>query len=81
MSKKIFLIFKKGKQKDFLQKAINYFESGEILAKCVSIPSSSIYDYKNEVRSIPIYRAKKIAKFAKLDWDKIKKNIVNTSKI
>ena len=81
MAKKIFLMFKKGKQKDFLQKAILYAESGEMLARCVNIPSSSIYDYKNEVRYIPIYRARKIAKFAKLDWNKIKKDVIDTIEI
>jgi hypothetical protein len=81
MAKKIFLIFKKGKQKEFLQKAIKFIRSGELLAKQVNIPSSSIYDYKNEIRKIPLYRAKNIAKFAKLDWCKIKEDIIYTIEI
>ncbi len=75
MKKKIFLKFKKGEQKLFLEKAIKKAGSKLELSKLSNIPNSSIYSYKNEIHPLTLERTKSLAKFLKLDFNKIKKQV------
>lgn len=65
----IFLKFKKGKQREFVEKAISLAGSERKLEKIAGIPKSSLYEYKNENCNISIERAKKLADFLKLNID------------
>lgn len=54
-------------------RAIKKAGSERKLANLIRISTASIYDYKNEIRPLPIERTKKLAKFLNLDFNKIKK--------
>ncbi len=71
MKKKVFLQFKKGKQRLLLIDAIKKAGSERNLINLIKMPSASIYDYKNEIRPIPKERARSLAKFLNLDFNKI----------
>lgn len=69
--KKVFIIFNKGKQKEFVISAINKAGTEKHLSKKVGISQASLYDYKNEIRSIPLERVKILAIFLGLILEEI----------
>jgi len=81
MEKKFLLRLKKGKQRLLLQKAIKKAGSERKLVKLINIPSASIYSYKKEIHPIPLERAKKLAKFLRIDFNKLKKQVKNVDDI
>ena len=66
--KKIFLVFNKGDQKRLIEKAIRSAGSERGLSKLTQISTASLYDYRNEIRAIPIERVKILAKFLKRNF-------------
>ncbi|MGB2706469.1 MAG: helix-turn-helix transcriptional regulator [Candidatus Omnitrophota bacterium] len=75
MKKEVFLKFKKGKQKSIFIRAIKKAGSEKKLANLIRVSPASIYDYKNEIRPLPIKRAEKLARFLNLDFIEIKKEV------
>jgi len=67
----IFVKFKKGKQKEFILKALKIASSERKLEKLTGIPKSSIYEYKNEHWNMPLVRVKKLTKLISKEFSDI----------
>ncbi len=73
--KEFFLIFKEGKQGLLLDEAVKESGSETKLASLIRIPKASIYSYRNEIRPLPLKRAKELTKFLRVDFKEIKKQV------
>jgi len=64
-----FFKFKKGKQKELVERAIKMAGTERELEKITRIPKSSLYEYKNENYNISVERVKILTNFLKLNVD------------
>ena len=69
--KEVFIIFNKDKQRKFVISAIKKAGTEKALSGKVGISQASLYDYKKEIRPIPLKRVKILADFLGLNIKKI----------
>ncbi len=72
----MFLKFKKGKQKELVLRAIKKAGTERNLGLILDIPKSSFYKYKLEITNLPKIRAKKLADFLNIDFNKLQSGIL-----
>ena len=72
------IVFNKGMQGLLIKKAILMANTEKELSLLTNIPESSIYQYKTEKSTIPVYRLKSILKILEMDLQDISEGIIKT---